>query len=180
VHKGLLAFALAISLAAASCTSDDDPSAASTTARPAVEGSSVPASEWLSLDDGMHHGIIEEMVLAEDGSLSVVVELIEVFGDQAAVDAAIEDGEASTGEDLPNPFYIRHLDVTGHLSLSDDAQLEVLDPLPGPLRSASADEFVALYNGALTPGPGQPLVPQPVEILIADGVVTRLSQIYTP
>jgi hypothetical protein len=178
-RKGPLAAALLISLAGASCTSNDDSSASPTTSPPAAAGSSAPASEWLSLDDGLHHGIIEEVVLA-DGSLTVVVELIEVFGDQAAVDAAIEDGEASSGDDLANPFYLRHLDVTGFLAVSDGAQLEVLDPLPGPLRSATTEEFAALYNGALTPGPDQSLVPQPVEILIADGIATRLSQIYTP
>lgn len=113
------------------------------------------------------------------------VDPAEMFGNEAAVKAAREDGEIGPNEDLPNPFYIRNRDrevfavpVSGTfkvtLLFSSDSGMVT--------RHFTGTTFAALY------GPGRdpywdgysPLNNIPTDLRVSEGRAARVDEVYIP
>lgn len=103
-----------------------------------------------------------------------------------AVAAAIEDGALAEGEDLPYGFYIRNeSDASAGVKIAADATYTVLMfDGAGSLAETEIDhaELLALYEDESASQKVYGFIPEafPVELTVADGVITGFEQVYLP
>ena len=114
---------------------------------------------------------------------SIAVRFVDFFVDDAADQAAREDGAISPGETLPNPFYIRDLEMEGSLPVGDDVRVTLLGydehGSPTPVE-VSFREFAEIINSAGYEGRWYGSAHNVYHLRIHEGRVVKIRQIYTP
>lgn len=132
-----------------------------------------------SLPKGKSFGFVHHF----DGT-ALFVDPAEMFGNEAAVRAAREDGEIGRHEDLPDPFYIRNRSkAIVRVPVSARLRVFLLDNTEGALTPGErrAAELAALYCGGDRPewvysaGPDMP-----ANLTLIDGEVVRIEERYLP
>jgi len=80
---------------------------------------------------------------------TITIRWAEVFWNERATEAAIEDGVILPGQDLPNPMYVRDLDEMATFRLTPDTEVMLLgfDRHGSPMRVAvSVRRFVDAFR----------------------------------
>lgn len=121
----------------------------------------------------------------ESGEVTLGVDLAEMLSGEKAREAAVEDGVISEGEDLPNDFYIDNDEVVYELlHFSDDPSITVISGNDtSQLIQIPADHLVQLWEGEYAGDPVYGIVasvPFPMEVTVADGVITEAEAVYLP
>ncbi len=144
-----------------------------------------PVMATVEVDDGTYvatgwgEEIWPRIELGDSGD-RVELELSIRFEGQEADDAAMEDGVVDGPDELPNPYYLRPLDI-GPISLpigEDVTPRALVDDLTG-LRDATWEEFALVYDGERGSDAGS-MQWWPLEVVIVDGVIIGLDQLYLP
>lgn len=161
-----LAAVLAVLLTVAACSSEQ-PAATSALGVPEAALPDGATFAWLS------------SVTTED----VVVDPAELLSGEAARKAAIEAGVIAEGEELPNDFFIADPDdETFTVGVASDASYELMLFVEGsPVATeVSVDEVMQALEGSNPDVYGVADGVIPAMVTIADGRVTRISQVYLP
>lgn len=162
------ALALALSLLGSACAPDTTVS----------DPEPVPA-----LPDGEVFAMVT--VGSDETATTLGVDVAEMLSGEEARAAAVEDGVISEGEDLPNDFYIENDEhVLELLHLSDDPSILVISGNDtSQLIEIDVDMLWQLWNGDYDGEPIYgivPSVPIPMDVTVADGVITSLEMVYLP
>lgn len=115
-----------------------------------------------------------------------IVDQAEFLTGEEAKQAAVDDGVILPGEDLPNDFYIRNGDESTDLvAMAPDATFSMLMfDADGAINPGAMDyeDLVALMQGGYT-GPDVYGVVDgtfPADVVIEDGVIVHLGEVYLP
>ena len=174
IHRpGSTSLVLSVALALALLAVDCDPATSVSDPEP------VPA-----LPDGEMFAMVT-VGSDETGATTLGVDVAEMLSGEEARAAAVEDGVISEGEDLPNDFYIENDEhVLELLHLSDDPSILVISGNDtGQLIEIDVDMLWQLWNGDYNGEPIYgivPSVPIPMDVTVANGVITSLEMVYLP
>lgn len=130
-----------------------------------------------ALPDGRNFGFVHHF----DGA-ALYVDPAEYFSGEEAVRAAREDGELASGEDLPNPYYIRNRDTAiVRVAVSSTLAVTMLDNQEVAARTLTAREFAALYCETAKPSwlysdPDN----VPMDLRVSKSQVVRADEQYVP
>jgi hypothetical protein len=121
----------------------------------------------------------------ESGAITLGVDLADMLSGEEARVAAVEDGEISEGEDLPNDFYIDNdEEVLELFHVSDDAQFALISGTDTSERvvvdaQVLADLYEGTYEGEpiYSIPPGTPIA---MDVTITDGLVSGAEAVYLP
>jgi hypothetical protein len=146
-----------------------------------VETSSPDPDQTHALPDGEAFYIVEGVV-----ANGFIVDQAEFLTGEEANQAAVDDGVIQPGEDLPNDFYIRNDDESTDLvATAPDATFSMLTlDADGAINPSAMDyeDLVALMQGGYT-GPDVYGVVDgtfPADVVIENGVIVQLGQVYLP
>ena len=133
--------------------------------------------ETAELEDGEHFGFLTAFTPTE-----LTFDPAEVFGNEEATAAAIEDGELAPGEELPNPFYVRNPDpTTVDLPVATNFEAQLIHNIELDHQLVTADDLAALYDGTGDASWVLALLEHiPVDLTVEDGEVIRIVQHYLP
>lgn len=121
----------------------------------------------------------------ESDQTTLGVDVAEMLSGEEAKEKAIEDGVIEVGEDLPNDFYIANDEkVYEMLHLSSDPVITVISGNDTSRQlEIEVDQLVALWEGEYA---GEPVygvlasTPIPMDVTVADGVITSAAMVYLP
>jgi hypothetical protein len=131
------------------------------------------------LEDGTYEGHIKQVTLGPDHHV-VTIELLEFFFGDDAAERAMADGAIDQPDGLPNPHYVRSVDLpVVLLEAGREAEVWVLNDTRDGVRLAPWDEL-AIDDGEPRGQLASPISHFPVEIVIEDGVVVEIRQFYVP
>lgn len=121
----------------------------------------------------------------ETGEMTLGVDLAEMLTGEEAIEAAVEDGAISEGEDLPNDFYIRNPETNMELvHLGDRAEILLISSTDtAQMLPVSPDELEQVYAGTHPAQDGFYVAanqPIPMDVTVAGGEIAALSQVYLP
>ena len=119
-----------------------DPSAAEPAAKPAPESSAAPAAAAAALEDGDHDAYIAKVDSAND---RIVVDVVQVFHDGAAVRAAIADGKSASDARYLTTWVRNENPRLRTLPLAGDLRVKLRDACgePDPGREALLTKLAA-------------------------------------
>ena len=185
VAAGALAFA-GCSGAPPVATPDSGPASVTT----ATQAASMPGPEtecpppamlsWSdgTLADGRHFGWVRHF----DG-LAIYLDQAEYFGGEEAAEAALEDGEISRDDELPNPFHIRDPDPgVLRVAVSDRLAVTAIDSTDYPsVRELDVAAFARLFcPGADAAWMYSPPDALPVHLEVSANRVVSANEQYLP
>jgi hypothetical protein len=119
-----------------------EPSAAEPAAKPAPESSAAPAAAAAALEDGDHDAYIAKVDSAND---RIVVDVVQVFHDGAAVRAAIADGKSASDARYLTTWVRNENPRLRTLPLAGDLRVKLRDACgePDPGREALLTKLAA-------------------------------------
>jgi hypothetical protein len=119
-----------------------EPSAAEPAAKPAPESSAAPAAAAPALEDGDHDAYITKVDSAND---RIVVDVVQVFHDGAAVRAAIADGKSASDARYLTTWVRNENPRLRTLPLAGDLRVKLRDACgePDPGREALLTKLAA-------------------------------------
>jgi hypothetical protein len=119
-----------------------EPSAAEPAAKPAPESSAAPAAAAPALEDGDHDAYITKVDSAND---RIVVDVVQVFHDRAAVQAAIADGKSASDARYLTTWVRNENPRLRTLPLAGDLRVKLRDACgePDPGREALLTKLAA-------------------------------------
>ncbi len=162
-----IALALLAAVVAAGCITSRT---VETTVRP-VPGHGLPDGEAFYWVEGVSAG-------------GFIIDPAEFLTGEAAVAAATEDGVIAPGEDLPNDFYIRNSDESTSLvtSAPDASYSMLLFDTAGSISPTAVDydQLVAILQGTGTDAYGVYEGTFPADVILEDGVIVQIGQVYLP
>lgn len=131
------------------------------------------------LEDGTYEGLIRDVETGPSGH-QLTVELMEFFFGDDAVEMALADGAIDEPDGLPNPHYVRHLDLPPVLlDAAADTTIALLDDALAEQHVSGWDEAMALRDERV-PQSGPRIQAWPVELDVRDGTVIAIRQFYAP
>lgn len=163
-----IAVVLTAGLALSACGGDD-------TAAPPDDTGSDP-KPTATPDRPSQNEEVTGWLLALDDGRTISVDPVRFLSGQEAHDAAVEDGEISEDEELPNDFYIDDIAPDeATYDLDEEATVQLYDCSGGcELVDVALHDFV---DGSVIPYGGEHAL---IDLVVEDGVVVAITEQYVP